>query len=83
MAISIAYAILYASGIYLIESFFSDPRLNLSKIVDREYLAVRQKEMEEKYKEHVDYIGSAIDINKTDCLTCRNHQHVNRKPLLT
>lgn len=82
VAISMAYAVQYAAGINLMEQFFSDPRLNLTKIVDREYIAVRQKEMQEKYDEHIEYIAKTIDINKTDCLTCRNHQHVNRKPMI-
>jgi len=82
VAISIAYAVLYASGIYLIEKFFSDPRLNLGKIIDREYLAVRQKEMDEKYKEHLIYIGKTIDVTKTDCIVCRDHQRITRKPML-
>lgn len=84
VAMSIAFAVLYASGIELIERFFSDPRLNITKIVDREYLAVRQKEWEEKYKEHVDYIAKTIDIFKTDCIICRETSpSVRRKPLLT
>ena len=83
-AISIAYAVLYASGIELIERMFSDPRLNTNKIVDREYLAVRQKEFEEKYIEHVEYIAKTIDPLKTDCIMCREPGSAPyRKPLLT
>ena len=82
VAISVAYAVLYAAGILLIEQFFSDPRLNLGKIVDREYLAVRQKEMEVKYKEFIDYIGKTIDLTKSDCILCRDRQPITRKGML-
>jgi len=82
-AVSIAYAVLYATGIELIERMFSDPRLNINKIVDREYLAVRQKEMEEKYNENVEYIAKTIDPLKTDCIMCREPGAAPyRKPLL-
>jgi len=83
-AMSIAFAVLYATGIEVIERLFSDPRLNLSKIVDREYLAVRQKEWEELYKEKIQYIVNTIDKHKTDCIICRNTGPTPaRKPLLT
>lgn len=82
-AISIAYAILYASGIELIERMFMDPRLNPTKIVDREYMAVRQKEFEGKYKEHIEYIAKTIDSLQTDCIMCREPGAApHRKPLL-
>jgi len=82
-AMAIAFAVLYASGIDAIEKIFSDPRLNLTKIKDKEYLAVRQKEFEALYKEKITYIADTIDIRKTDCILCRNTGPTpHRKPLL-
>lgn len=83
LAISTAYAVQYKTAEYLADWIFLGTNMSRAKLVNRESLATEQAGWIAKYKELIEYIALNTDINKTDCLSCKDNIQINKGTILS
>lgn len=74
VSITIAHAVLYKTGEFIIEEVLKSPEVNRITMMAREYLWGKRNHFRAEYDARIKYLGSdgVIDINKTDCFICKN-----------
>lgn len=71
LALSMAMAIRYRAGANLLTKLLSSGTFNAYTHLNADDLAADRIEYLESYNEHVAYIVSAINVQASDCLSCR------------
>jgi hypothetical protein len=82
LAIAIAFAVRYKAAEYLADWIFSSREMSFEKLINRENLATEQAAWIAKYKELIEYIAQNVDIEKTDCLKCKDQYRIEKGTLL-
>lgn len=72
IAIVSAWANLYKAGELLIEYVLQSPEINRFTLMNREYLWGKRNHFKKEYEMRIAYLGSEIDVTKSDCFVCRD-----------
>jgi len=83
LAIATAYAILYKTAEIIGDNIFSHPNMGYAKLVNRENLSREMMVWMNKYNDLIEYIGMETDVQKTDCLQCRDRRPIEKGTILT
>lgn len=76
VSITIAHAVLYKTGEFIIEEVLKSPEVNRITMMAREYLWGKRNHFRAEYEARIKYLASdsVIDIYKTDCFICKNDE---------
>lgn len=83
LALSMALAIQYMSGVKLADHITKSSILTRDNVVDRDEWEQSALEWQAKYNEHVSYIVSESDYTANDCLTCKDILGLTRQGLFS
>lgn len=82
MAGAIAHAVLYRSAFHLADMIMSTGEINRQSLMNGEQLVEFQKEWIEKYNEMITYVVENIDLERSDCIECRDKIFIERAGIL-
>ena len=79
LAMSVAFAVLYQTAIYTVDTVFGDTEMNQLRMANGETLMNYRAKWVEDYDKEIAYLGQYIDINANDCFKCRDkYGFINR-----
>ena len=76
---AIAWAVLYKSGSFLSNYILESEEVNRYTLLGVDGLTANMVYYEERYKIMLEYIAEHIEVDRNECLKCRNPHGYNRK----
>lgn len=82
IAISVAWALLYQTGISVVTSILSSNEVNRYTMLKKEHLMGIRNHYKKEYAILISWLKENININDSDCFICRDNSIVMHKILL-
>jgi hypothetical protein len=81
LSLSIAFAIRYKAGEYLLNSILSSDNINRYTMMDGEAMATMIGFYKEKYNDLIKVIAAKTDLTQNDCLQCEDKIKLQRRTI--
>ena len=78
VALSIAFALRYKTGLNLCHDILSSGEINRWTMIDHDMIAANMELYDKKYMENVKFIGQNIDLTKSDCWICKEYFGIHK-----
>lgn len=83
LALSLAFAVKFMSGIYLADKMLMSTELERDNLVNAEDWEDSKAKWQDEYNEHLAYITNNITVTGSDCLKCKDFITMTRQGLFS